>query len=81
MNRMKSSSLLRLVAGVTQRVQISAAIGAFLVGITVAGPLAERSHRLIAPLRDLFAATFFFFFGLQINPASLPSSLPLAWAL
>ena len=31
--------------------------------------------RLLAPLRDLFAATFFFFFGLQINPATLPPVL------
>src|SRR5882672_6657691 len=65
-----------LVAGAAQRVQVSAAIGAFLVGIAVSGPMAEQTHRLLAPLRDLFAATFFFFFGLQIDPATLPSALP-----
>ncbi len=32
-------------------------------------------------MRDLFAATFFFFFGLEIDPASLPKVLPLAAAL
>ena len=64
-----------LVAGVSQRLQVSAAIGAFLVGIAVSGPMAQQTHRLLAPLRDLFAATFFFFFGLQIDPATLPSSL------
>jgi monovalent cation:H+ antiporter-2, CPA2 family len=64
-----------LVAGATQRLQVSAAIGAFLVGIAVSGPMAEQTHRLLAPLRDLFAATFFFFFGLQIDPATLPSVL------
>jgi CPA2 family monovalent cation:H+ antiporter-2 len=64
-----------LVAGVSQRLQVSAAIGAFLVGIAVSGPIAQQTHRLLAPLRDLFAATFFFFFGLQIDPASLPSAL------
>ena len=53
-----------------RRVQVSAAIGAFLVGIAVSGPIAEQSHRLLAPLRDLFAAVFFFFFGLQIEPAT-----------
>src|SRR5690242_8819570 len=37
-----------LVAGVAQRLQISAAIGAFLVGIAVSGPMREQSHRLIA---------------------------------
>ncbi len=67
-----------LVAGVAQRLQVSAAIGAFLVGIAVSGPMAEQTHRLLAPLRDLFAATFFFFFGLQIDPATLPSALPSA---
>jgi CPA2 family monovalent cation:H+ antiporter-2 len=67
-----------LVAGAAQRAQVSAAIGAFLTGIAVSGPMAEQTHRLLAPLRDLFAATFFFFFGLQIDPATLPSALPTA---
>ncbi len=67
-----------LVAGVAQHFQVSAAIGAFLVGIAVSGPIAEQSHRLLGPLRDLFAATFFFFFGLQIDPATLPPVLLLA---
>jgi len=70
-----------LVAGVAQRLQVSAAIGAFLVGIAVSGPMAERSHRLLAPLRDLFAATFFFFFGLQIDPKTLASALVVAIGL
>jgi CPA2 family monovalent cation:H+ antiporter-2 len=61
-----------------QRLQVSAAIGAFLVGIAVSGPLAEQSHRLLTPFRDLFAATFFFFFGLRINPATLPPVLLFA---
>jgi CPA2 family monovalent cation:H+ antiporter-2 len=64
-----------LVAGISQRFQVSAAIGAFLVGIAVSGQMAEQTHRLVAPLRDLFAATFFFFFGLQIDPATLPPAL------
>ena len=70
-----------LVAGIAQRFQVSSAIGAFLVGIAVSGPIAEQSHRLFAPLRDLFAATFFFFFGLQIDPATLPRVIPFAVAL
>jgi len=67
-----------LVAGIAQRLQVSAAIGAFLVGIAVSGPLADQSHRLLAPFRDLFAATFFFFFGLRIDPATLPPVLVFA---
>ncbi len=70
-----------LVAGVAQRFQVSAAIGAFLVGIALSGSVAEKSQRLVAPLRDLFAAMFFFFFGLEIDPAALLPSLPLALAL
>jgi len=67
-----------LVAGAAQRLHVSAAIGAFLVGIAVSGPMAEQTHRLLSPLRDLFAATFFFFFGLQIDPTNLPRALPAA---
>lgn len=70
-----------IVAGIAEKFQVSTAIGAFLVGIAVSGPMAEQSHRLFAPLRDLFAATFFFFFGLQIDPHSLPHVLPLGFAL
>lgn len=67
-----------LVAGLAQRVQVSSAIGAFLVGIALSGPIADKSHRLLAPLRDLFAATFFFFFGLEVDPRTLPPVLVVA---
>jgi CPA2 family monovalent cation:H+ antiporter-2 len=70
-----------LVAGIAESLQVSAAIGAFLAGIALSGPIAAQSRRLLAPLRDLFAAMFFFFFGLQIAPASLPPALPLAIVL
>jgi len=51
--------LVLLVAGLAQRMQVSAAIGAFLMGIALSGPIAERTHKLLGPLRDLFAAIFF----------------------
>jgi CPA2 family monovalent cation:H+ antiporter-2 len=70
-----------LVAGMAQRFQVSAAIGAFLVGIALAGSVAKQSYRLLSPLRDLFAAMFFFFFGLELDPASLLPALPFAGAL
>jgi CPA2 family monovalent cation:H+ antiporter-2 len=70
-----------LVAGLAQSLQVSAAIGAFLVGIAVSGPIEEQSLRLLAPLRDLFAAVFFFFFGLRINPMKLTGVLPAALIL
>jgi CPA2 family monovalent cation:H+ antiporter-2 len=34
---------------------------------------AHRVERLVLPLRDLFAATFFFAFGLSVDPDALPS--------
>lgn len=73
--------LVLLVSGIAQRLQVSAAIGAFLVGIAVSGPIAERTHKLLGPSRDLFAAIFFLFFGLQVDPASLPPVLLLAVSL
>jgi len=69
------------VAGLAQMLQVSAAIGAFLVGIAVSGPVAKRSGHLMAPLRDLFAAIFFFFFGLEIDPGSLLPELRVALIL
>jgi CPA2 family monovalent cation:H+ antiporter-2 len=73
--------LVLLVAGVAQRLQVSAAVGAFLVGVGLSGPLVEQSHRLFGPLRDFFAALFFLFFGLEIDPATLPPVLGQAVAL
>jgi CPA2 family monovalent cation:H+ antiporter-2 len=61
-----------VVAGVAQELQVSAAVGAFLVGIALSGQAAEAAHDLLAPLRDLFAAVFFVFFGLQTDPGSIP---------
>ncbi len=61
-----------LVAGAAQSLQVSAAVGAFLVGVALSGPIAHSAHTLITPLRDLFAAVFFVFFGLHTIPADLP---------
>ncbi len=70
-----------LVAGTAQRLQVSSAIGAFLVGIALSGEVADRARGLLGPLRDLFAAVFFVFFGLQVDPATIPSVAVLALAL
>ena len=70
-----------VVAGVAEELQVSAAVGAFLVGIALSGPVSRRAGTLLGPLRDLFAATFFLFFGLQVNPASLPGAAAVAVAL
>jgi monovalent cation:H+ antiporter-2, CPA2 family len=64
-----------VVAGIAEQLNVSAAVGAFLVGIGVSGESAERARTLIAPLRDLFAAVFFVFFGLSTDPRALPAVL------
>jgi monovalent cation:H+ antiporter-2, CPA2 family len=61
-----------LVAGVAHGLQVSAAVGAFLVGIALSGPAAAGARALLTPLRDLFAAVFFVFFGLQTDPRTIP---------
>ncbi len=67
--------LILFVAGFAQLLQISAPVGAFLVGVALKGPIADRTRQILSPLRDLFAAIFFLFFGLQIDPAILPPVL------
>ncbi len=67
--------LTMLVAGIAQEVNVSAAVGAFLVGIALSGRVAHNAQQLLAPLRDLFAAIFFVFFGLSTEPGSIPPVL------
>lgn len=67
--------LTMLVAGAAEKVSVSAAVGAFLVGIAISGPVAEQAARVLTPLRDLFAAVFFVFFGLATDPNDIPPVL------
>ncbi|MFD9939340.1 cation:proton antiporter [Nonomuraea sp. NPDC050547] len=78
---LKVVGLALLVAGIAQQLQVSAAVGAFLVGIALSGELAEGARALLEPLRDLFAAVFFVFFGLQTDPAAILPVAGLAAAL
>ena len=64
-----------LVAGLAQQAQISEAVGAFLVGIALSGRVAASAEQVLTPLRDLFAAVFFTFFGMNIDPATIPPVL------
>jgi CPA2 family monovalent cation:H+ antiporter-2 len=70
-----------LVAGLAEQLQVSAAIGAFLVGLALSGTVQARAAALIQPLRDLFAATFFLFFSFQIPPDDLLDRLAPALLL
>jgi CPA2 family monovalent cation:H+ antiporter-2 len=62
-----------VVAGISEQFNVSAAVGAFLVGIGLSGEAAERADALLSPLRDLFAGVFFVFFGLNTDPSVLPA--------
>jgi len=64
-----------LIGGLAQEFEVSAAIGAFLVGLALSGPVQHRAGNLVGPLRDLFAAVFFLFFSFQIKPGDLVGAL------
>ena len=59
--------------------QVSAAVGAFMLGIAISGATAHSATRILEPLRDLFAAIFFVVFGLNTDPSTIPPVL--GWAL
>lgn len=60
-----------LVAGLAEAAQVSAAVGAFLLGLTLSGQVADEMRALLPPLRDVFGGIFFVFFGLTIDPREL----------
>jgi len=64
-----------LVGGLAEEVEVSAAIGAFLVGLALSGAVQARASALVSPLRHLFAATFFLSFSFSIDPGDLPEVL------
>ena len=68
-----------LVAGVASSLQVSAAVGAFMLGIAISGSTAHSASKLLEPLRDLFAAMFFVVFGLSTDPTTIPPVL--GWAV
>lgn len=68
-----------LVAGVASAVQVSAAVGAFLLGIAISDSTAHDATKILEPLRDLFAAMFFVLFGLSTDPRTIPPVL--GWAV
>jgi CPA2 family monovalent cation:H+ antiporter-2 len=68
-------------AGLSEMVGFSSAVAAFLVGLILTGEVAEAVRLRLAPIRDLFAAIFFVFFGLAVDPADIPGVLPLAFGL
>jgi len=70
-----------LAGGVSAMLDFSSAVAAFLVGLLITGDVAETIRKRMAPLRDVFAAGFFVFFGLQTDPADVLPALPVALLL
>lgn len=70
-----------IVAALAESLHASAAVGAFLVGLTLTGETAERAREVLTPLRDLFAAIFFLAIGLSVHPKDLLPMLPVALVL
>lgn len=63
-----------LVAGISEKFGVADAIGAFMVGLILGNTASgSRIRDLVHPLRDAFAAIFFFGFGLSIDPGDIGS--------
>lgn len=70
-----------LVAGIADRLNLSSAVGAFIVGVALSGEIVSHARGILLPLRNLFAAVFFVFFGLQVDPQAIPDVAVAAFAL
>ena len=73
--------LVLVVAGFAEEMHVSTAVGAFLVGIALSGQVAESARAVLTPLRDLFAAVFFVFFGMQTDVRQVPPVIGVALLL
>lgn len=78
---LKVMGLVLVVAGLAEKVHVSAAVGAFIVGMALSGEVSRQAEEILEPLKNLFAAVFFVNFGLETDPGALPPVLPVAIAL
>lgn len=70
-----------LAGGVAGIFGFSPVVAAFFVGLLITGEMAELVRARISALRDVFAAVFFVFFGIQTHPGDMVPALPLALVL
>lgn len=70
-----------LAAGLADLIGFSGVVAAFLIGLLLTGEVAETARARLAPIRDIFAAIFFLFFGITTDPGDIPAVLPLALLL
>ncbi len=69
------------IAGFASITGFSSAVAAFLVGLLLTGEVANVARATLAPLRDLFAAAFFVFFGFTTPIEQIPSVFWMALLL
>jgi CPA2 family monovalent cation:H+ antiporter-2 len=78
---LKVMGIVLVVAGLAEKVHVSAAVGAFIVGMALSGEVSRQAEETLEPLKNLFAAVFFVNFGLETDPTALPPVLPVAIVL
>ena len=67
--------------GIAGLLNFSSAVAAFFIGLLITGEVADVIRQQLQSIRDVFAAIFFVFFGLQTNPSDIPSALLAGVAL
>lgn len=70
-----------LAAGLADLIGFSGVVAAFLIGLLLTGEVAQTARARLSPIRDIFAAIFFVFFGLATDPREVPAVLPIAVVL
>ena len=70
-----------LAAGLADLIGFSGVVAAFLIGLLLTGEVAQTARARLSPIRDIFAAIFFVFFGLATDPRDVPAVLPIAVVL
>ena len=80
---LRAVGLTVVVAGLALSVGVSEAVAAFFVGTAFAATRhTERLERVLESLRDLFAAVFFVWIGLGVEPAAVAAvAVPVAVAV
>ena len=67
-----------LAGGIALELGVSEAVAAFFVGMAVGSTAdSDAVEHLLMPIRDLFAAVFFFWIGLETDPAALVATAGL----
>jgi len=79
---LRAVALTVLVGGIALEIGVSEAVAAFFVGMGVGSTEhSDDVEHLLMPVRDLFAAVFFFWIGLETNLAAMAATVGLVAVL